>query len=59
MNRAIDQTSKTVELINRYVDAVFAYTSIKSEENYKYLEDIKQEYKEFLNAPKKMPNKLS
>jgi len=53
MNRAIDQTSKTVELINRYVDAVFAYTSIKSKENYKYLEAIKQEYKEFLEVDKK------
>ena len=40
-------------LINRYVDAMFAYDSLKSEKNYKHLEDIKQEYKEFLEATKK------
>lgn len=53
MNKPIDQTYKTMGLINRYVDAMFAYDSLKSEKNYKHLEDIKQEYKEFLEATKK------
>jgi hypothetical protein len=53
MNKAIEQTPETIGLINKYVDAMFAYESLKSEENYKYLEAIKQEYKEFLEASKK------
>jgi hypothetical protein len=53
MNKPIDQTYKTMGLINRYVDAMVAYDSLKSEENYTYLEAIKQEYKEFLESTKK------
>jgi len=54
MNKPIDQTYKTMGLINRYVDAIIAYEFLKSEENYTYLEAIKQEYKEFLVANKMM-----
>jgi hypothetical protein len=54
MNKPIDKTYKTMGLINRYVDAMFAYDSLKSEKNYKHLEDIKKEYKEFLVANKIM-----
>jgi hypothetical protein len=53
MNKAVEQTHATIGLINRYVDAMFAYESLKSEENYKYLEAVKQEYKDFLEAGKK------
>ena len=52
MNKPRDQTYKTMGLINRYVDAMIAYEFLKTEENYTYLEAIKQEYKEFLESPK-------
>lgn len=53
MNKNINETHETIGLINKYVDAMFAYESVKSEESYKYLEAIKQEYKDFLEASKK------
>ncbi len=52
MDNSIEQTRASMQLINKYVDAMFAYDSLKSEENYKYLEAIKQEYKDCLGANK-------
>ena len=53
MSQVNEQRHETIDLINKYVDAIFAYGSFKSEENYTYLVDIKQEYKNFLEAGKK------
>ena len=37
---------KSVGLLTKYIDAMIAYDTLKSDENYKYLEAVKNEWHE-------------
>ncbi len=37
---------KSVGLLTKYIDAMIAYDTLKSDENYKYLEAVKNEWRE-------------
>jgi len=39
---------KPASLLTKYIQAMVAYDTLKSDENYKYLEAAKKEYKDFL-----------
>jgi hypothetical protein len=39
-------------VVTRYINAMIAYESVESEENYRYLEAAKKEYKDFLSSNK-------
>ncbi len=40
---------KPVGIVTRYIDAMNAYDDLRSEGNYKILEEVKKEYKDFLD----------
>jgi hypothetical protein len=48
MKKIDDQITKPVGLVAKYIDAMIAYDGLRSDENYKYLEEVKKEYKDFL-----------
>lgn len=37
---------KSVGLLTKYIDAMIAYDTLKSDENYRYLEAVKSEWRE-------------
>ena len=37
---------KSVGLLTKYIEAMIAYDTLKSDENYKYLEAVKNEWRE-------------
>ena len=37
------------EIVSRYINAMVAYEALKSDENYKHFEKVKEEYKDFLD----------
>ena len=40
------------EIVSRYINAMVAYEALKSDENYKHFEKVKEEYKDFLESNK-------
>lgn len=42
------KVTKPIGLVARYINAMAAYEALPSDENFKYLEAIKQEYKDYL-----------
>ena len=48
MKKLDEKATKPVGLVTKYIDAMIAYDGSRSDENYKYLEEVKKEYKEFL-----------
>lgn len=37
-------------VVAKYINAMVAYDALRSDENYKYLEEVKKEYKDFLES---------
>jgi hypothetical protein len=48
MKKNDEKAVKPVGLVTKYIDAMTAYEALRSDENYKYLEAVKKEYKDFL-----------
>lgn len=48
MKKIDEKAAKPVGLVTKYIDAMTAYEALRSDENYKYLEAVKKEYKDFL-----------
>jgi hypothetical protein len=48
MKKIDEKVTKPVGLVTKYIDAMIAYDALRSDDNYKYLEEVKKEYKEFL-----------
>ncbi|MEY3883102.1 MAG: hypothetical protein RIS87_1604 [Pseudomonadota bacterium] len=50
----IKQTQVTRKIpsgvVAKYINAIVAYDALRSDENYKYLEEVKKEYKDFLES---------
>ncbi len=51
---SMKQTQLTVEIpagiVIKYINGMVAYDALRSEENYKYLEELKKENKDFLES---------
>jgi hypothetical protein len=52
MKKIDEKVTKPVGLVTKYIDAMIAYDALRSDENYKYLEEVKKEYKDFLALKK-------
>ena len=52
MKKIEENVTKPVGLVTKYIDAMIAYDALRSDENYKYLEEVKKEYKDFLALKK-------
>lgn len=52
MKKIDEKLTKPVGLVTKYIDAMIAYDALRSDENYKYLEEVKKEYKDFLALKK-------
>ncbi len=52
MKKIDDKVTQPVGLVTKYIDAMIAYDALRSDENYKHLEEVKKEYKEFLTLNK-------
>ena len=37
-------------VVAKYINAMAAYDALRTDENYKYLEEVKKEYKDFLES---------
>jgi len=48
MKKIDEKVIKPVGLVTKYIDAMIAYDALRSDKNYKYLEAVKKEYKDFL-----------
>jgi len=48
MNKIPVKIKMPKDVVTNYINAMIAYEALKSDENYKYLEAVKKEYKEFL-----------
>jgi hypothetical protein len=48
MKKIDEKVIKPVGLVTKYIDAMIAYDASRSDKNYKYLEAVKKEYKDFL-----------
>jgi hypothetical protein len=42
----------TIDVVTRYIDALNAYDALKSDANFKHLEEVKKAYKDFLVSNK-------
>ena len=52
MKKIDENVTKPVGLVTKYIDAMIAYDALRTDENYKYLEEVKKEYKDFLALKK-------
>ncbi len=52
MKKIDEKVTKPVGLVTKYIDAMIAYDALRTDENYKYLEEVKKEYKDFLTLNK-------
>lgn len=52
MKKIDEKVTKPVGLVTKYIDAMIAYDALRTDENYKYLEEVKKEYKDFLALKK-------
>lgn len=46
MKKIDEKVIKPVGLVTKYIDAMIAYDTLKSDENYRYLEAVKNEWRE-------------